>query len=250
MGPQGAPAMLPPHPRPHWLSTPKQQLERRGSAAERAMFVQACLPEQRRVDVCLPLPAAPRAQPLPGVSSSADDVSIWGPPLSVWKLFAGFAVALGFETPTTEAWPPGGGSPPLQSWGRGDQHRHCWGAGLAHKAPSGAGHPWFPSSFFIASFLPSFPAHSFIHSFGVEHQSWARPSAGLWALRAAVVLSSGSYRWEVGLNCNQSLGSEGEEADLSGNWVWGASGAWDWARGCLSQGHAGGAGAGEEERQE
>lgn len=65
-----------------------------------------------------------------------------------------------------------------------------------------------------------------------------------------MVLSSGSYRWEVGLNCNQSLGSEGEEADLSGNWVWGASGAWDWARGCLSQGHEGGAGAGEEERQE
>lgn len=83
------------------------------------MFVQACLPEQRRVDVCLPLPAAPRAQPLPGVSSSADDVSIWGPPLSVWKLFAGFAVALGFETPTTEAWPPGGGEPPPSELGEG-----------------------------------------------------------------------------------------------------------------------------------
>ena len=45
-------------------------------------------------------PAAPRAQPLPGVSGSADDVSIWGPCLASWKLFAGSSAALGFESPT------------------------------------------------------------------------------------------------------------------------------------------------------
>ena len=86
---------------------------------ERAVFVQACLPE-RRVDVCLPPPAAPRAQPLPGVSGSADDVSIRGPRLALWKLFAGFTAALGFETPTVAllVLPP---TP--QSWGG------TWGGG-------------------------------------------------------------------------------------------------------------------------
>ena len=127
------------------------------------MFVQACLPEQRRVDVCLPLPAAPRAQALPGVSSSADDVSIWGPPLSVWKLFAGFAVALGFETPTTEAWPPGGGgAPPFRAGGGEISAGIAGGQGWLTRLRA---EPGTPGSLALFSLLPSFPPFLLIHSF-------------------------------------------------------------------------------------
>lgn len=146
----------------------------------------ACLPE-RRLDVCLPLPAAPRAQPLPGVSGSAGDVSIRGPRLVLWKLFAGFTAALGFETPTLAlpVLPPtpqscgggggrGGGS---ESGGGEVGHRYCCGdGGLAHKVSCWAPlAPWL----FCLPLPPSFPAHSFTHSFiRVEHRLWARCSAG------------------------------------------------------------------------
>lgn len=175
----------------------------------------ACLPE-RRLDVCLPLPAAPRAQPLPGVSGSAGDVSIRGPRLVLWKLFAGFTAALGFETPTLAlpVLPPtpqscggGGGVGGAVRVGEG---RSATGiavgmGGWLTRCP--AGHPWLPGSSVCPSLPPFLPIHSHIHSFVLSTGCGpgAVPALGERENGAAVKSRSGSYSWERGSDCNQIL---------------------------------------------
>ncbi|ELK13406.1 hypothetical protein PAL_GLEAN10011438 [Pteropus alecto] len=78
---------------------PRQQLEPRGLNGEELSLRRPVFARAAGGRLFTP-PATPRAQLLPRVSGSADDVSIWGPQLTLWKLLAGFAAALGFETPT------------------------------------------------------------------------------------------------------------------------------------------------------
>lgn len=145
-----------------------------------AAFVQACvclrggwMPVYR----CL---RAPRAQLLPGVSGSADDVSIWGPRVACgsclldspqpWALNSHHQLACAASHPT-------------EMWGRGRGeagHRHCCGRCGGEPAPRS------PLSLlpylFIYGFLPSF-THSLIPELGAEHGLWARHGAGLWETR-------------------------------------------------------------------
>lgn len=77
-------------------------------------------------------------------------------------------------------------------------HRHCWGGW-----GQGAGTPVSLALLsFPLSLLPFLFICSFIHSFvrlGVEHQLWAKHSAGLWEKRRKQrVLLSGSVQLGVG----------------------------------------------------
>lgn len=101
-------------------------------------------------------------------------------------------------------------------------HRYCCGdGGLAHKVSCWAPlAPWL----FCLSLPPSFPAHSFTHSFiRVEHRLWARCSAGsggkgkraaVKSPRGATVGSGGQTAIRYFPSHLRALGSEGGKAAL------------------------------------
>lgn len=77
-------------------------------------------------------------------------------------------------------------------------HRYCCGdGGLAHKVSCWAPlAPWL----FCLSLPPSFPAHSFTHSFiRVEHRLWARCSAGSGERENEQLLSLGELQLGAGV---------------------------------------------------